>query len=286
MTFLGILIDSHLFQLRLPQDKLARLRGLVQFWQGKKSCTRKELESFVGQLAHAATVIRPGRIFLRHLFALLSGVSNPRHFIRLNLSVRADLQWWACFLQLWNGSSFFPPPVPSIHIYSDAAGSFGCGAVDHQRGWFQVSWPASWSAVSIAVQEFVPVVIAAALWGPEWSGQHICFHSDNMAVVSIVNKRTTKHPSLNNFLRCLFFYSAFYKFHFSAAHIPGKANVAADAISRDQLHVFHSLAPQVQQLAVPLAIQNLLILKTPDWSSSSWTDLFCHSLHRESHPTH
>ena len=137
LSFLGILIDTNRFQLRLPADKLARLRLLVAGWQSKRSCTRSELESFVGHLSHAAIVIQHSRIFLRPLFALLSSTARPQFFIRLNRSVRADLQWWDCFLQGWNGSSFFPPPTPSVHVFSDASGLFGCGAFDTQLGWFQ-----------------------------------------------------------------------------------------------------------------------------------------------------
>ena len=192
----------------------------MEVWQAKKSCTRKELESFIGHLAHAAMVIRPGRIFLRSLFSLLSTTAKPHFHIRLNTSVRADLQWWHCFLQLWNGLSFFPLPSPSRHIYSDASGSFGCGAFNPTTGWLKLQWPALWSSIDIAAKEMVPIVVAAALWGRLWEGCHICLHSDNMAVVAVLNKRTAKDPLLLHFLRCLYFYAAFYRFHYSAAHIP------------------------------------------------------------------
>ena len=125
LSFLGILIDTNRFQLQLPPEKLTWLRHLVSQWQSRRACTRKELES----LALAAMVIRFGRIFLRPLFALLSTAARPNFFIRLNQAVRADLQWWDCFLQDWNGSSFFPPPSPSAHVFSDAFGSFGCGTL-------------------------------------------------------------------------------------------------------------------------------------------------------------
>lgn len=150
ISFLGILIDTLRFELRLPADKLARLTALVSRWRIKRSCSKKELESFVGHLAHAAIVIRPGRIFLRSLFNLLSVGHRPQFFLCLNCAVRADILWWHYFLQAWNGSSFFPPPTPSIHIYSDASGSFGCGAIDFQVGWFQAQWPERWASSSIA----------------------------------------------------------------------------------------------------------------------------------------
>ena len=282
LTFLGVLIDTDRFQLRLPEDKLLRLRELVMSWQSKKSCTRKELESFVGHLAHAAVVIRPGRIFLRSLYALLAGVAKSHFYIRLNIAVRADLQWWYHFLQCWNGSSFFPLPVPSAHVYSDASGSFGCGAFDPSHGWFQLQWPPQWASVEIVVKEMVPIVVAAAVWGPLWEGRHICFHSDNMAVVAVLNKGSTKDHLLLHFLRCLYFYAAFYKFHYSAVHIPGVLNTAADALSRHIIYNFSSFIPQATPCAVPSVVQNFLLWKTPDWISAEWTRLFCLSLVRES----
>ena len=116
LTFLGIQIDTTSSQLSLPAEKVQRLQSLLNTWGNKKACTYKELESFLGHLSHAATVIRPGRIFLRHLFSLLSSSHDPHHFVRLNTVARADIRWWQCLIQHWNGCSFFPLPVPSVHI--------------------------------------------------------------------------------------------------------------------------------------------------------------------------
>ena len=129
------------------------------------------------------------------------------------------------------------------------------------------------------------MVISAALWGGQWEAHYICFHSDNMAVVSVINKRTAIDPLLNHFLHCLFFYAAYYKFHFSAAHIPGTSNTATNTLSCNDLTAFSSLVPQVSHVDVPAVVWDLLVLEMPDWISPQWTNLFAHSLHRESPPT-
>ena len=69
--------------------------------------------------------------------------------------------------------------------------------------------------MDISVKELVPVAIAAGLWGPQWSGKHICFHSDNMAVVAVLQRRSAKSPPPMHLLRCLSLFSAFYCFHLS-----------------------------------------------------------------------
>ena len=50
----GILIDTQSLQLRLPPEKLGRLQSLIQSWQRKRACCRKELESLLGHLSHTA----------------------------------------------------------------------------------------------------------------------------------------------------------------------------------------------------------------------------------------
>ena len=51
ITFLGILVGTVAFQLRLPCEKLHRLQEMAIHWQKKKACTRKELESLLGHLS-------------------------------------------------------------------------------------------------------------------------------------------------------------------------------------------------------------------------------------------
>ena len=128
-----------------------------------------------------------------------------------------DITWWHCLLQHWNGHSFFPPAAPSFHVYSDASGSFGCGAYSPElSSWFQLSWPQSWSTVSISAKELVPIVVAAAIWGHHWSGSHVCFHCNNDAVVVVIQNRNAHQDLLVQLLRCLFFYASRFQFHFSA----------------------------------------------------------------------
>ena len=108
LTFLGILIDTIQFELRLPHDKLIHLQAQSAEWVGKKARTRKELESFIGHLSHAASVVKQGRTFLHELFRLLKVARSPHHYVRLPLGARADILWWSYFLRDWNGCSFFP----------------------------------------------------------------------------------------------------------------------------------------------------------------------------------
>ena len=71
---------------------------------------------------------------------------------------------------------------PQAVLVSDASGSWGCGAFWVTR-WFQLQWPATVSEYHITVKELIPIVLAAAVWGPEWSGLTVEARCDNAAVV-------------------------------------------------------------------------------------------------------
>ncbi len=62
---------SSLRYLRLD-DVIKEIARLGRETLGKKSCKKQELESLLGHLQHAATVIRPGRTFVRRLIELMA----------------------------------------------------------------------------------------------------------------------------------------------------------------------------------------------------------------------
>ena len=143
-------------------------------------------------------------------------------------------------------------------------------------------WPASWNSTHIAAKELVPIVIAAALWGPHWHGRCIGFRTDNMAVVEVLHSRTASDPLLMHLLRCLVFYAAVHHFDFVGEHIPGKDNIAADALSRNNLALFSCLFPQAMQVPIPQPVLDLLVVVRPNWGSHEWTSLFRDSWTRAS----
>ena len=162
LTFLGIEIDTLDMQLRLPQAELQELRVLVKSWLGRKSCSRKELQSLAGKLQHACKVVKPGRSFLRRMFELLGGIGKAHHPVRLNHSFRSDLVWWDAFLESWNGVSFLLPTerrTPDQHLFTDAAGSCGCGGL-WNGNWFQYRWSRAFYTERIPQQELLPIVMA------------------------------------------------------------------------------------------------------------------------------
>ncbi len=116
----------------------------------------------------------------------------------------------------------------------------------------------------IAGKELFPIIIAAAVWGRDWSGKVVRFNCDNEAVVEVIKSGSTKDNFLSHLLRCLFFIEAKFQFVATAAHVPGVQNTLADALSRDNWALFHCCLPQADRLPTPIptALAEGLLRKT------------------------
>ena len=276
LVFLGIEIDSVAMELRLPRDKLLRLRDLLTEWQFKKVCSREQLESLLGHLNHACSVVKPGRSFIGRLISLLTEAKQKhRSIIRMNVDARSDLRWWHTFVEPWNGVSIIRDITlaqPDHEFWSDASGTWGAGAF-WKSEWFQIQWHSSLHEEQIAIKELAPVLIACALWGNQWHGTTVRVNCDNEAVVAVIKSGYSREPFMRHLLRCLFFFSARHDFTLTAAHIPGRQNFLADAISRNNAPLFLSSHTQANSFPteVPQEYIDTLLIERPDWTSNTWT---------------
>ena len=108
ITFLGIEIDTEAFELRLPQHKLRELKSKLEWWMSKspgvprRSGRKRELLSLIGLLNHAATVVKPGRIFLQSLIDASTTVTALDHHVPFTAKARDDIAWWFYWTEAWN----------------------------------------------------------------------------------------------------------------------------------------------------------------------------------------
>ena len=139
--------------------------------------------------------------------------------------------------------------------------------------------PVGFRAIGLVmVKELVPIVCAAAVWGPSWTGLHVLCYCDNMSVVHALNKGSSREPSgvVMHLLRTLTFFSAIFGFVLRAQHVAGLYNGPADAISKDNLSLFFSQVPNAarEPTPIPEELWTLLVREQPDWLSERWKNLF------------
>lgn len=121
LVFLGILLDSHKMEMRLPEQKLSELTSAVSQWLNRSVATKRDLLSLVGHLAYATKVVPEGRPFLRRIIDLATSFKHLDHPVRLNADFKSDLMWWHLFLHTWNGVSCLHTHTrspPDIEFYT------------------------------------------------------------------------------------------------------------------------------------------------------------------------
>ena len=280
LVFLGIIVDTLAGELRLPEDKLERLRQLLREWGAKRVCRRRELESLVGLLNHACKVVRPGRSFLRRLLDLLHYTENRPAGdspIRLSNSCQADIAWWSEFIDTWNGVSFLSPTLslPLVEITSDASSSWGCGAWQDSR-WFQAPWDHRADSFSIAAKELIPIILAGEAWGKTWQKCRVRCRCDNQVVVAALRSRSSKDAGVMHLLRCLVFVEACLGCHLFGEYIDTHANHLADDLSRNNHFSFLAKVPSADSCPTPTSPNLLSLLLNPkaDWVSQAWRQQF------------
>lgn len=261
LSFAGIELDTLAMEARLPGDKTEKCKLLIATFLRRKKVTLRELQSLVGLLNFACSVVVPGRAFLRRLIDLTKGITSPHHFIRLNKSVKADLQLWYSFLIDFNGRSFFLSDVwldsAGLNLYTDSAGSLGYGAVFGNE-WVFGAWPDNWKPLNITILEFYPIVLSVLLWGDRMRSHRVTFFTDNAALVEIINRATSRDPTVMIFVRALVLACLKFNILFRARHVPGVHNILADSLSRLQVSKFKRLAP-VGVHPSPTAVPNHLL---------------------------
>ncbi len=75
--------------------------------------------------------------------------------------------------------------------------------------------------------------------------------------------------------RCLAFMQAEHELEMVATNIKGAENTMANALLRNDVRTFCDLCPlaAAEPVVIPEALLDLLLIKRPDWTCPSWTEL-------------
>ena len=103
--------------MRLPVEKLLRLRKELRTWLSRTARIKRSLFSLIGSLQHAASVVPAGRAFVRQLIDASKDRRQLSKIVHLNAEAKADLRWWNAFLEEWNGKGFFSTAASKPQVY-------------------------------------------------------------------------------------------------------------------------------------------------------------------------
>ena len=149
--------------------------------------------------------------------------------------IKQDLQVWLDFFRDYNGCTFFRPRHAetslSLNLYTDASPA-GAGGVFQDR-WFQFAYPQSWATKNITLLELFPIMVALEIFIKEFSNKSLIFHTDNIAISHVLNKQTSKEPSVMVLVRRVVLLCLRHNCRFVSEHVAG-VDILPDRLSRFQ----------------------------------------------------
>ncbi|XP_042342077.1 uncharacterized protein LOC121942854 [Plectropomus leopardus] len=258
LEFLGVNLNTELFQASLPTEKLSHISLLILNFLLASSCTKHQLLSLLGHLNFALCIIPQGWAFITHLLSITSSVTWLLTSNSLDTSSRAGLHFWLYLLGNWNRISFYDDHLThphDINLFNDTAPSAGFGGF-YKRKWFVDELPTElerkYQVTLSSLYKIYPIIIIATFWGYEWCRKSVLIYSDNLAVVDIINKGCSNSPSIMPFLCQLTWHSFTHQYILCTAHAPGHFNAIADSLSRFSFQKFRSLAPYADKHQIPV----------------------------------
>jgi hypothetical protein len=259
IEFLGIVIDSVAETLSISATRQSELCELLLQFRRRHWSSRRRLESLLGKLSFASTVLPGARPFTRRIIDTLTAV--PRGRVRLDSAFQADVAYWLTHISTWNGRATWrrPSSVSPFVFASDASTSgFGYGLESCSSAslsqlpshcvpgalrcgvWSGSAGDAARQQHSSAIQwgELFCVAAAAVEFGPLLRDSRVVFVIDNESDTFVLNRHRTRDPRLARLLRCICDVATRFNFSFSAVHRPGAQNFLMDWASRPELHHF------------------------------------------------
>ena len=258
LRYLGLIIDTVAGTVSIDNDRRLDLLRSVRRLIDAGSCGTKDLETLIGKLGFAASVVRGGKAFLHRLRlcwgAAASSSSSAAH---IDSGARLDAEWWARQLSdTIQGSRIFltDSPLPVVTLKSDAAGEIGWGyVVDGVLHWSR--WhPDTVTNAHIQYKELVALVHCMEEYGEHFANQIVRFGVDNSSVCYAANKLSSRCPTLMSLLRRLANAQCYHNCDAVAVHVSRQYNELADLATRfSSLQEFEAFLPA--SVATPSAAQ-------------------------------
>lgn len=253
----GIEVDTLKMCSRIPKEKIDKAVNTIMPLLKCSFVKLRDVQKVIGLLNFCCKCIKPGRAFLRRLWDVTIGQTNTKNKdcqVRITISAKQDLNAWLIFLRQFNGVCILPKNTvfqPPLHLYSDASKTVGHGAVMGSQ-WFYGTWESSLKLCNIVILELIPIVIALHVFSDRLRNQYLTIHTDNMALVYIINNQTSKCKQTMHLVRKLVLQALKINLCVHAVHVRSLDNTVCDLLSRFKIKEAKEIAPHLDDLPVLL----------------------------------
>ena len=215
--------------IRARKDRVNRIKRQIRTLLHKGGASARVIAKTTGLCVSVAWAVTPGKLFLRHLYRLLSTKSSWDDVLLLNSHCVDELQWWLQAIDSWNFREIKSHPVDS-QLVTDAS-HLGWGA---RLGKLEAKgdWNYRVSCQSSNYRELLAILLAILAFRDQVTGRHIQILSDNVTALAYLRHKGGPSTDLTDLAVSVWAVAAESGLTLSFAHIAGQNNQEADLLSR------------------------------------------------------
>ena len=274
IEFLGLLMDTLLMIVRVPQDKQKDILDQITKILDAAQNTAGALQSLPGKLNFIAKAFPMGRPFICRLYDLAAG-KHPKRLVQLDQTAHQDVLLWSSFLQQFKGwlpiLDFQKYKKASISVFMDASinPKLGWGIyVPPHRCWSHGRWDQQFFQQYQPLIDFLEMyatLIFLDIKAKDLQNYHLHFFCDNQPTVDALTNKSSSSVQLMTIIRIITLLCLQNNIHFNISHVKGKSNVHADLLSCIKIDKFMQQVEECEDLqylkpqgqAWPLCINTL-----------------------------
>lgn len=243
MIVLGILFDTVKMTLSLTQEKMDEIVVELKNWPNRKTCSLRQMQSLIGKLNFASSVVRSGRIYMSRLINTLRNrsVTDSSRVILTEENLN-DVRWWIEHIKLYNGVPM-EAKMPgqkwqhSGFVWSSDSSKSGLGGWSGQTGqFFHLQLSDELKKFDINSLECLALLICLKKWVAQCHGKKVLIKCDNSTTVTVINSGSAKNKFLQACLREMHHICATNSTEIKVIWVKTEDNKIADVLSRWDQH--------------------------------------------------
>ena len=234
IQYLGVVIDSESMTVKLTQERMDSLKQSCHELLQVHCPSVREVAEVVGKIVASFPAVQYGPLHYRSLErdkieALKCNKGDFDSQMTLSEGSKQELEWWCA--NVHSACKTIGIKDPEVVVFTDSSLSgWGCVCEGTSTGGH---WLPLEKAFHINYLEIKAALMALKCFAPQLHGKHVRLMIDNTIAVHCINNLGTNHSaSCNDITLALWNWCTSHNIWVSAAHIPGKNNVIADAESR------------------------------------------------------
>lgn len=237
ITYFGYIIDSVLFMVFLPENKICKVKKFGEHLLTKKLVKIRDLASFIGLIISTFFAILEGPLHYRTLerckVQALKVTTDFESIMTLDEKAQKQIHWWVMNIGSKNGRKIRPDRI-SFTIQTDAScegyGSFFIDTKQASGG----RWSSEESFFHINYLELLAIFFALKTWLCNNTCIHVAIQSDSTTAISYINNMGGMNSEeMDKLTKKIWKWCIKRDIYLSAFHLPGICNIQADYFSRN-----------------------------------------------------